>query len=181
MRNITAFCSLGLACLAVCPAKAAGITYDCDTPSENFSELIMPQFGPFRVSGNLQMVVLRESSRYLPMGRIAVRDDSGSPDMPSAWAGLTFTNMVGSREVPTGLLVTELVLPGNQAARTNLRAASARTIAFTLTFDGARVTGMVDGQAFELPFSAANPAVQINCSTGEFLFTNLEISPYTLQ
>jgi hypothetical protein len=49
--------------------------------------------------------------------------------------------------------------------------------AFTLSYDGRQVTVNLGTEARSFPFQAAEPAVRIVCSTGEFLFTNLTIKP----
>ena len=50
---------------------AKGITYDCDTAANHFSELILPAgTGPFTVSGNVKLNALADVTKYAPIARV---------------------------------------------------------------------------------------------------------------
>jgi hypothetical protein len=179
MKAVAAICGLIAVLSAVDQAKANGITYDCDTAAEHFSELRLPATAPFRVSGRVQLLAKERSSRYAPLARVAIADEPETTGPSSRWSGFTFTNLAGSHGVPSGMLAYETVSRGSPRTEDNLGLASARDITFSITFDGTRVSGAVDGHEFGTAFSSANPSVQINCSTGDFLFSNIEIVPLT--
>ena len=48
---------------------------------------------------------------------------------------------------------------------------------FTLAYDGSAVAVTVGNETRSFPLKIADPAVRIVCSTGEFLVTDLTISP----
>lgn len=59
------------------PAMAApnGITYDCDTAADHFSELVLPApKGPFIVRGQVKVKAIAASEEYVPLTRLAIME-----------------------------------------------------------------------------------------------------------
>src|SRR5437764_14493678 len=71
-------------------ATAAGITYDCDTAANHYSELVLPApAGPFTVSGVVQLNALAEVSKYTPLARIQISSQTEPGQSPSSFAGIS--------------------------------------------------------------------------------------------
>ena len=66
------------------PAGAAGISYDCDTAADHWSELSLPANGQaFTVSGKVQLNMLAASKKFATTARIHVAENS-PPGKPSS-------------------------------------------------------------------------------------------------
>lgn len=166
---------------ALAQAADPGITYDCDTATDHFSELSLPAGpAPFTVTGKVKMMTAAASKEFLPMARLTISNATDQPG-PSdeGWAGFEF--IVGP--VKQGKLPTLPILDYSTKAKGQKNAVdiigkpSADEVPFSLTYDGAHVTVSVDGHEKQLDYTAAKPVVRIICSTGEFLYTNLVIRP----
>ncbi|HVR91083.1 MAG TPA: hypothetical protein VHG29_08340 [Novosphingobium sp.] len=157
---------------------AKGVTYDCDTAAGHFSELSLPASPAFTVSGHLQILNLAQSKQYAPLARLTV---SNATDVvgPSSegWAGFEFMNLPGNKGLSTGFLESTSLAKGGTKQNTVLGIASSRDVAFSLTFSGNSVRMNIDGHENSIPFNADRPIVRISCSTGEFLFYDMEIVP----
>src|SRR3954471_2649321 len=71
-------------------ATAAGITYDCDTAANHYSELVLPApSGPFTVSGNVQLNALAEVTKYTPLARVQIASSTQPGQSPQSFAGVT--------------------------------------------------------------------------------------------
>lgn len=178
-------CAVGLS-LGVTPtlAAAAGITYDCDTAAEHFSELILPPPDKsFVVSGSVQVRALARSKTYAPLARIHIAS-SGAPGQPSqAFVGFSLAALPADSKKSLSLDSAVQMLSYNSGGRADealpLSIASKPGTAqpFKLSFDGRQVTVNLGNETKTLPLQSADPVVRIICSTGEFLFTDVIISP----
>ena len=185
--NHLAVAAIAATC-AVVPAAALaqtanpGITYDCDTATDHFSELSLPAGpAPFTVTGKVKMMTSATSKEYLPMARLAISNASADPSGPSdeGWAGFEF--IVGPAKTGKAPSIPALDFStktkGQTPDQSIIGITSATEVPFSLTYDGAHVTVSVDGHDKQFDFTAAKPVVRITCSTGEFLYTNLVILP----
>jgi hypothetical protein len=176
-------CAIGLAFWAP-PALAAGITYDCDTAAEHFSELVLPAPGAsFVVSGNVKLNALARSKTYAPIGRIQISPAGAPGQSPSAFAGFSLTALpTDARKAPAGASVVQMLsfnVSGkeDEALPLSLLTKPGTVQPFSLSYDGSQVTVNLGTESRRFPFKAAEPVVRIVCSTGEFLFTDLIIKP----
>ncbi len=157
---------------------AKGITYNCDTAANHFSELSLPASQVFTVSGRLQLLNMAKSKEYAALARLTVSNATAQTGpSPEGWAGFEFMNLPGSKGLPTGILVSTALTKGATKQGATLGIASSRDVAFTLTFTGDAVKMNIDGREAQIPFKAEQPIVRIVCSTGEFLFYDMEILP----
>jgi hypothetical protein len=171
-------CAAGLALAGSSSAFAKGITYDCDTAANHFSELSLPAGPAFTVSGRLQILNMAPSKQYAPLARLSISNATTQPGPSSeGWAGFEFGNLPGSKGLPTGLLQSTAFTKGAAKQDAALGIASSRDVAFSLAFTGTSVNMTIDGHQAALPFQAEQPIVRIVCSTGEFLFYDMEITP----
>ncbi|GAA0325175.1 hypothetical protein GCM10009087_39380 [Sphingomonas oligophenolica] len=175
------------AALAAVPTTAfaqtpqdSGITYDCDTAANHFSELILPAgAAPFTVAGKVRLNQVAASKEYLPLARLAISNASDQPG-PSdqAWAGFEFDMVPADKKNPAASIVAYSIREtGKKPDMQPIAIASGAEIPFSVLYDGTHVTVSVDGHEKQFAFTAAKPVVSIVCSTGEFLYTNLLIRP----
>ncbi len=171
-------CGAMLAVTGSTAVYAKGVVYDCDTAANHFSELSLPAGKAFTVSGRLQLLGMASSKEYAPLARLSISNASDllGPS-PEGWAGFEFLNLPGSKGIPTGLLQSTTFAKGGAKQDSALGIASARDIAFSLAFSGTSLNMTIDGHQSTLPFTADRPIVRIVCSTGEFLFYDMEITP----
>jgi hypothetical protein len=163
-------------------AQSPGITYDCDTASGHFSQLILPApAGDFTVTGLVQINQTYPNKTWMPVGKMMIGPPPPSPGAPQpVYAGFSFGALPGkaiSRPEKTVQYLSfiakgkedEIIVPTFQALGPAHRF-SARATATELT-----VTVGNEARTYALP--AGPKAIQILCSTGEFLFTDLVIAP----
>ena len=83
---------------------AKGITYDCDTAANHFSELVLPAgTGPFTVSGGVKLNALAEITKYAPLARIQIASFAPPGQSPELYAGLTLTVLpADAKKTPLG-------------------------------------------------------------------------------
>ena len=183
MKKLLAFglmAAITVSPVAAQEAATAGITYDCDTAADRFSQLVLPaETTSFEVTGKVRFVQAAPSERYVPMTRIAIssRTTTSGPS-PDGWAGLAYTVVSPRKEREGGPMLAFSERP--TGGRDNLQPIgrpSADEIAFTLAFDGAEVTATVEGKQRKMPLAVSRPVVMIDCSTAEFLYTDLVIRP----
>jgi hypothetical protein len=188
MRNLNALLAtvaLGIIGLAVSnPATAAGITYDCDTAANHYSELVLPAPpGPFIVSGNVQLNALAEVTKYTPLARVQISSSTEPGQSPETFAGVSMMALpVDAKKNPTGSPAIQMVSfnvngKEDEIVPLSMLVKPGGAQPFSLSFDGRNVAASVGNDRRTLPVKAADPVVRIVCSTGEFLFTNLTIQP----
>lgn len=182
MKAFLGFCA-ALTALAQ-PATAAGITYDCDTAANHFSELSLPAPGvPFTVTGAVQLNALAQSTTYVPLARVQIAASTAPGKSPDAYAGFSLEALpANAKQTPSGSPAVQM-LTWNSAGKEDevlplsLLTKPGTVQAFTLTYDGSNVSLNLGNEAKSFRMKAAEPVVRIICSTGEFLFTNLVIQP----
>jgi hypothetical protein len=185
MKSILCMCAAGLA-LSALPmrAVAAGITYDCDTAADHFSELVLPSIGaPFTVSGNVQLNALAGSTTYVPIARIQIASSAAPGQPPNVYAGFSLSALpADAKKMPSGDSTIQMLSYSSNGNKDEVLPLSMMTKPgavqpFTLSFDGSKVSVNLGNEAKDFPLKTSEPVVRIVCSTGEFLFTNLTIKP----
>jgi hypothetical protein len=185
MKPAFRHCLAGLGFLAIpAAARAAGITYDCDTAANHYSELSLPAGGaPFTVSGTVQLNAIAASKTYAPMARIQIASPAAPGQSPGAFAGFSLTALPGdAKKTPSGAALQML---SYMSSGTKEEVVPLSTMTkpgtpqpFSLTYDGSKVVVALAGaETKSLALTAADPVVRIVCSTGEFLFTDVTIAP----
>jgi len=184
MTSIFRLCA-GLAlCAFPAMAATAGITYDCDTAAEHFSELVLPASGlPFSVSGNVKLNSLAGSKKFAPVTRIQIVDPAAPGQPPSAFAGFSLSAVpFDPKKSPTGeasvqMLSYSVTGKDDEYLPMSVMTKPGTVQPFVLTYDGSNVVVTLGNEKKTLPLKAVQPALRIMCSTGEFLFTDLTVAP----
>jgi hypothetical protein len=167
-------------------AQSRGITYDCDTGADNFSELILPApAGPFVVTGQVKLRRIAKSKYYVPLTRLTISEVGPVPGQsPESLAGFKLSAMPAKAlklEKKFDKPVLEFLewdeMAGGRAISHEMAGPLdyADGLPFTLRYDGSSVVGQIDGRELKMAFPAQNPVVRIICSTGEYLYTDLKI------
>lgn len=179
------FClwAAGLALMAFPEVAAAqGITYDCDTAANHFSELVLPAgSAPFTVSGKVQLNSLAGSTTYVPIVRIQITSPTAPGQSPDAFAGFSMGALpANAKKTPSGSPAIQM-LSWNAAGKEDdilplsMMMKPGTVQVFTLSYDGSNVSVDLGVETKVFPLKAAAPVVRIMCSTGEFLITDLTI------
>jgi hypothetical protein len=185
MKLFWGLCTAGLAFGAsLAPAAAAGITYDCDTAANHFSELVLPSPGPsFVVSGSVRLNALAGSKAYVPLARVQIASASAPGQSAEAFAGFTLSALpADAKKTPSGASAVQMLSynvsgKDDEILPLSLMTKPGTVQPFTLSYDGRQVSVDLGNETKSFPLKAAEPVVRIVCSTGEFLFTNLTIKP----
>lgn len=185
MKAFLGFCAAGLAAVVLpATAAAAGITYDCDTAANHFSELNLPAPGaPFTVTGAVQLNALAASSTYTPIARIQIAASAAPGQSPDAYAGFSLSALpADAKRTPSGAPAVQMLSFNSAGKKDEVLPLSMLTKPgtvqpFRLSYDGNNVSVNLGNEAKTFRMRAAEPVVRIVCSTGEFLFTNLVIQP----
>jgi hypothetical protein len=185
MKSIFCAGAIGLgSIMAPAAAGAAGILYDCDTAANHFSELALPAGSiPFSVSGKVQLNAMAPSKKFAAIARIQIASAAEPGKSPADFAGFSLSALpADAQKTPSGAAAVQMlsynvkgkdddVLPSSMTDRPGTAQP------FTLAYDGSAVSVTVGHETRSFPLKIANPAVRIVCSTGEFLITELAISP----
>lgn len=159
---------------------AGGITYDCDTAPGHFSELVIPAPPtPFTVSGNVKVNSIAKDKKWAPLTRLRIMSAPASPGAtPTAYGGFKLTALSGK---DVGIAVVQGVSFDTSGSETDVIPSSLQPTGavqpFRLTYDGRTVNVEVAGQTRSFLIEANPSVVQVLCSTGEFLFTDLKVEP----
>jgi hypothetical protein len=185
MKRFMGLCAAAIA-MGASPAVAApaGIRYDCDTAADHFSELVLPApGGSFVVSGSVQLRAMAPSKKYVPLARIHIASAAAPGQPADAFAGFSLSALpADAKKTPSGASAIQMLsynINGkeDEALPLSLLTKPGTVQAFRLSYDGSRVTVNLGNEARSFPLSTAEPVVTIVCSTGEFLFTDLNIKP----
>lgn len=168
--------AIAIAFAAPTAAQERGVTYNCDTAADHYSELTFPTESSFRATGKVRLLSMAKSEEYATIARLVVTNDQDVPG-PSheGWAGFTFLNMAGLEDPVPGLLLATQREKGAKAEEETFGIASDDEVSFELSYDGKQVDLQVDGHSATMPFTAHTPALRIVCSTGSFLIHDLVI------
>jgi hypothetical protein len=183
MKAISWFYVIGSVLLALpTTAAAQGITYDCDTAANHFSELDLPTDGaPFTVSGNVQLNSLAGSKEYAPVARVQVAPSVAPGQSPAAFVGFALTALpVDPKKSSSGAAAIQVLSwnvkgKGDEILPLSIMTKPGTVQPFTLSYDGSKVSVTLGSETKNFPLEATKPVVRIVCSTGEFLFTELAI------
>lgn len=165
-------------------AVAKGITYDCDTAAAHFSELALPAgSAPVTVTGNLQLREMAESQNWLPIARLALATAAEPGARPTQSAGFSLTVVPKDKaKLPPGVDAVQMLSYNatgkeDEPLPLSLLAKPGTVQSFSLTYDGENVVIRLGDETKSIPLKTTEPVVRIICSTGEFLFTELTITP----
>lgn len=159
-----------------------GIRYDCDTAANHFSELVLPAIpAPFIVTGKVKLVTLAVSKDYVPMTQLAISSASDKPGPADEdLAGFQYIVAPTARDKPPSLPFLAFVTQkagDKDTGRQIIARPSDTEVTFTLLYDAADATVIIDGHEKKFELKASRPVVRITCSTGEFLYSDLRIRP----
>jgi hypothetical protein len=160
-----------------------GITYDCDTAAGHFSELILPApASSFSVTGNIRVLGIAKDKEWAPLARVRIGEAPTSPGSTlSSYGGLMLTALPGKAVSMRADIVQ--MFSFDVAGRTDEEGiastlqATGATQLFRLSFDGRSVTVAVGSESRSVPLTVSEPVVQVICSTGDFLITDLKVEP----
>ncbi|MBV1918065.1 MAG: hypothetical protein KUG65_08405 [Sphingomonadaceae bacterium] len=165
------------------PAGAAGITYDCDTAADHFSELVLPAgSGQFTVSGNVQMLAMADSKIFVPLFNIQVAAASSPGKAPASYAGFKLSALpADEKKTPSGAPAIQMLGWSMSGMEDDILPHSLMTKpgtvqSFTMAYDGSTVSVKLGNDEKKFPLVISEPVVRVVCSTGEFLITDLIIS-----
>ncbi|WP_150125035.1 NMCC_0638 family (lipo)protein [Tsuneonella mangrovi] len=163
-------------------ATAAGITYDCDTAADHFSELNLPTVGvPFTVSGNVQLNALAGSKKYAAVARLQITSSAAPGHSPDVFAGFSISALPADpKKTPSGLPAIQMLSynvngKDDEIIPLSMMTKPGTVQPFTLSYDSKNVTVSLGKDTKSFRLKAVEPVVRIVCSTGEFLFTDLTI------
>jgi hypothetical protein len=178
MKLLLCVCSVVSAFVAL-PAAAQGITYDCDTAASHFSELDIPvTAAAFTVSGNVRLKTTAVSEAWVPATRIRIASVAAEGHLPDRYAGFTISADKASDSEPVVQMLSYQVNGTDDGESELTPLGKPGTVQpFVLAYDGKVVSVTVGTDTKRFPVAAPAPVVQIICSTGEFLFTDLVITP----
>ena len=173
----------GLALFALpAAAVAKGITYDCDTAADHFSELNLPTPGvPFTVSGNVQLRTLAASKTYVPLARIQIAPSAAPGQSSPVFAGFSLAALpADAKKTASGAPAVQMLSynfggKDDELLPMSLMTKPGTVQPFTISYDGSEVSVKLGPETKNFPLKATEPVVRIVCSTGEFLFTDLTI------
>ena len=185
MKLITGFYAAGVALLTIpAAALAGGIAYDCDTAADHFSELSLPAGGgPFKVTGKVQLNSLAVSSTFIPIARIQVVSAATPGHPPKMFAGFSISALpVDPKKMPSGEASIQMLSynfngKDDEILPLSLMTKPGTVQSFELSYDLSKVSVNLGNEAKSFLLKDADPVVRIVCSTGEFLFTDLTITP----
>ena len=183
MRTFLSSCIIALGGFALpATATAGGITYDCDTAANHFSQLDLPTVGvPFTVSGNVQLNALAGSSTYVPIARVWIASSAPPGRSPDAHAGFSLSALsAGAKKTSSGspaiqMLSFNVTEKDDEVLPLSMMTKPGTVQPFRLSYDGSNVSVNLGNESKSFPMRTADPVVSIICSTGEFLFTNVAI------
>lgn len=172
--------------LGAADASSTGIIYDCDTASGRFSSLVLPvPSAPFTVQGKVQLREIADMGKWAPGSRLTIIGGAAEPgNVPSEGAGFLLAalpaKMVEKRAgkgVVQYLQWQENRFDGQiMSGPFDIRPAK-QELAFSMRYDGKTVSMAIGGQQKSVTLVSPASAVRIICSTGEFLYTDLKITP----
>lgn len=181
MKHLRAPCAIFLSAIALpTTANAAGITYDCDTAPGHFSELVLPApANHFRVSGNIKVNQVATHEKWAPMARVRIGSAPPAPGAPlGVYGGLDLTAVPGKAVSVAANAVQLFTFQGSGTQDEPIRASFQPTGTaqpFQLSFDGRSIAVTIGSASRSYPVTIGNPVIQLVCSTGEFLLTDVQI------
>lgn len=177
--------AIGLALLtAPAIAGARGITYDCDTAADHYSELDLPvDAGAFTVSGKVQLKTLAAIKTFIPLARVQITSPTVPGKGPDVYAGFVLSALpADATKTPSGEPSIQMLGYSVNGKEDDILPFSLMTKpgtiqAFSLSYDGTKVLVNLGNESKSFPLKTKDPIVRLVCSTGEFLFTDVTITP----
>lgn len=84
MRHQILILAAATAWSASAQAAPAGITYDCDTAADHYSELVLPvPQGSFAVQGKVRLLNIEKNTTFVPQTRIVIGNTPANPGAAS--------------------------------------------------------------------------------------------------
>ncbi len=168
--GLLAACGL-ISCFAASEAQAQKLEYDCDTGAQHFSQLKLAGDAPSRgITGKIAANQLYKDSKYTASAHM--RLTAGKWSVALDLSGLVKTGpklMMGALTIRNdGAVVEEKQFDGFFDASAPL--------AFALTIDGGAGTATLGDQTLHFAPPASPTTAEVTCSTGEFLFSELELA-----
>ncbi len=167
MKSIFYTCVAGLALLSFpVAATAAGITYDCDTAADHFSELTLPTVGAnFTVSGNVRLNAVARSKTYLALARIQIVSSAAPGQPPNAYAGFSLSAFPADGKKTSGaeaiqMLSYDLAGKDDEVIPTSAMTKLGTVQPFTLSYDGSNVTIVLGPETRVLPLKLVEPVAR---------------------
>lgn len=170
MRSMIGLCGALSLIAAAEAATAAPVNYDCDTPAGSFSELSQVQAGPaFHVRGTITPLQWRDHRRWAPLGQVRIETSDRSRSIavrvirPRGAERAEFDIAVDNG---SGVVSSEL---GSLALN------EALSFDISLIANGDTVVQIgAERRSYRLDLGR-NVQVSAVCSTGEFLFRELDL------
>lgn len=166
-------------------ATPAGITYDCDTAADHYSELVLPApAGQFLVKGKVKILTTEKNTTFVPQTRLVIGSPPDNPGSASATsAGFSLTALpakaLGIKSAGKDAIIQFTQLENTRdGKRTEADPAGMgppAEIPFAVTYDGTAVITKAAENLGATPLQLGSAVVRITCSTGEFLYTDLVI------
>ncbi len=185
LRQIGIVATLAAATPMTAWAAQDGITYDCDTAANHYSELVLPAPATnFIVTGRVRLITIAESKQYVPLARLTITSQANKPgDAADNFAGFELSALpakaLGVKAKDDAVL--QFVKWSERKSGEMVKhmpvglTDDSVAAAFSLTYDGTSVVTNIGGREQRMTFAIKDPVVRLVCSTGEFLFTNLKI------
>jgi hypothetical protein len=153
-----------------CGAHAASIKFDCDTAAGAFSEISVPQSGPaYRIAGSVSARKYRVDGQWAPAATVGLMSADGK------------SSGAIRLQAPTGRGAVELVVQSRKNGKdygTVVGTLKKEEVAtFSLEAVDGKMTIRTAGKTFDGPDVGIGASVNVTCSSGEFLFENLDWEP----
>lgn len=167
-------------------AQQPGITYDCDTATDSFSELVLPAPGlAFSVIGRVRLNKIASINKYAPLTRVQISSPPARPGQtPEQAIGFELSALpakslkikgVSNRSIVQFITWDERI-DGKTKSHDLLGPVEySDSLSFSITYDGSNVAIKIGSQETKIPLIEKTPVVRLICSTGEFLYTDLRI------
>jgi hypothetical protein len=157
--------------------SAQPIVYDCDTAAGHFSELSLPTPAPtFSVVGRLQNLAALRDKKYAPVARISISNASAPGPSDEAWSGVEYV-VAPTKAGDVHMLMFSNRAKGSENKTELVGQGTKGGVDFSMTYRAGEVTATIGGKTAKTMLSPNSPVVRIVCSTGDFLFSDLRITP----
>ncbi len=158
-----------LAAATVGPVQSTPITYGCDTPADSFSAIEQSiETKAFTIGGNVQPIQFRKG-KYAPLAQIYLE----SADEKTRFA----MKIIAEHKAKAALVVLDITDNGQESEEFPIGAVKlSEKLPFRITVtDGSKVSWKI-GELEGEPTLALGNKLKLNiiCSTGEFVFSDLE-------
>ena len=157
------------AAVASSPVMAQGtaVKFDCDTAAASFSEIAFSQPGPrYHVSGNVTAKKYRYDGSWVPVATVRIV----SADKQS-FGGIRLRAPTGSGDLE---LIIQSRVHGKEDSTVVATLREGEPATFSLDVVDGKMTIQAADRVFSGPELGAGSAVNVTCSSGQFVFQDLE-------